>query len=140
MDAPYEEKSAWVTFLSLTVVFGIYFFVAAQMLTAGLTDVVAPFVPLFIGVVVLLVVVLVVGHIVAALMGRPEARDERDQMIERRADSSSGWILGAGVLIAAFCLALPIGRAWIANGLLMALVLSEVVNYGLRLFFYRRGV
>ena len=93
MDAPYEEKSAWVTFFSLVVVFGLYFFAAAQMLTAGLTDVVAPFVPLFIGVTVLLVIVLVVGHIVAALMGRPEARDERDTLIERRAESSSGWIL-----------------------------------------------
>jgi hypothetical protein len=125
---------------SLVAVFGLYFLLAARMLTAGITDVVAPFVPLFAVVVVLLVIVLTLGHIVAAITGRPDGPDERDQLIERRAESSSSWILGAGVLAAAFGLALPLGRAWIANGLLMTLVVSEVVNYGLRLYFYRRGV
>ena len=135
-----EEKSAWIVLCSLVGVFGLYFLVAARLLTAGVTDSVAPFVPLFAVVVVLLVVVLAVGHAAAALGARPDGPDERDQQIERRAESGSSWILGAGVLAAAFGLALPLGRAWIANGLLLALVVSEVVSYGLRLYFYRRGV
>lgn len=140
MGTSFEEKSAWITLFGLVAVFGVYFLIASWMLSAGATDVVAPFVPLFLVITVLLVIVLAVGHAVAALVSRPDGRDERDQEIERRAESHSGWILAAGVLMAAFGLALPLGRAWIANGLLMALVVSEVVNYGLRLYYYRRGV
>jgi hypothetical protein len=140
VNTSFEEKSAWIVLLSLVGVFSLYFLVAARMLTAGVTDVVAPFVPLFVVVVVLLVVVLTIGHAIAAIASRPDGRDERDQAIERRAEASTSWILGVGVLAAAFGLALPVGRAWIANGLLMTLVVSEVVNYGLRLYFYRRGV
>jgi hypothetical protein len=140
LDTSFEEKSAWITLLGLVAVFGCYFLVAARMLSAGATDVVAPFVPLFIVITVLLVVVLAVGHAIAAIVSRPDGRDERDQQIEWRAESNSSWILAVGVLAAAFGLALPLGRAWIANGLLMALVVSEVVNYGLRLYYYRRGL
>ncbi|HEX2513245.1 MAG TPA: hypothetical protein VH257_00975 [Chloroflexota bacterium] len=140
MDMSFEEKSAWIVLCSLVGVFGLYFLVAARMLTAGVTDAVAPFVPLFAVVVVLLVIVLAVGHAAAAIVARPDGPDERDKQIERRAESGSSWILAVGVLAAAFGLALPLGRAWIANGLLMALFVSEVVSYGLRLYFYRRGV
>jgi hypothetical protein len=140
VSTSFEERSAWIVLCSLVGVFGFYFLVAGRMLTAGITEAVAPFVPLFVVVVVLLVIVLAVGHAAAAIVARPDGPDERDQQIERRAESGSSWILAVGVLAAAFGLALPLGRAWIANGLLMALVVSEVVNYGLRLYFYRRGV
>jgi hypothetical protein len=140
MDTSFEEKSAWVTFLSLLAVFGCYAFLASQMLNAGVTDLVAPFIPLFVVVVILLVVLLTAGHIIAAIIDRPDGRDERDRLIESRAESNSSWILGAGVIIAAFCLALPLGRAWVANGLLMTLFLGEILNYGMRLYYYRRGI
>jgi hypothetical protein len=140
MDTSFEEKSAWITFLSLVAVFAGYFLVAARMLTAGTTDIAAPFVFLFVAVVVLLAIVLTGGHMVAAIVSRTDVGDERDRAIERRAASNSSWILAAGVLAAVFALALPLGRAWIANGLLMALVVSEIANYGLRLYYYRRGV
>ncbi len=140
MDTSFEEKSAWITLLALVAVFGCYFLVAARMLSAGTTETAAPFVPLFIVITVLLVIVLAVGHAVAAIVNRGDARDERDSQIERRAESNSSWILAVGVVSAMFALALPIGKAWVANGLLMSLVVSEVANYVLRLYYYRRGV
>lgn len=140
MDASFEEKSTWVTLLGLVAVFGFYFVVAARMLAAGVTEP-APFLPLLIVTIVLLVVVLAVGHTVAALVGgRPEGRDERDRLISWRAEHNSGWLLGAGVVAAIFALGLPVGRAWVANGLLLALLLSEILAYGLRLYYYRRGM
>jgi fatty acid desaturase len=140
LDTSFEEKSAWVTLLALVAVFGCYFLMAARMLSAGVTETATPFVPLFIVITVLLVIVLAVGHAAAAIVSGGDKRDERDQQIERRAESNSGWILAVGVISAVFALALPIGKAWIANGLLMSLVVSEVVNYVLRLYYYRRGV
>ena len=36
--------------------------------------------------------------------------------------------------------ALPIEKAWVANGLLMALFLSEVAKHSLQLYYYQRGM
>jgi putative transcriptional regulator len=88
---------------------------------------------------VFLVIVLAVGHIVVAIAARPDGRDERDQLIATRAQSNTSWILAGTVFVAAFALALPLGRAWIANGLLMSLFVSEIANYIFRLYYYRRA-
>lgn len=140
MNASFAEKSVWITLVGLAGVFGFYFFVAARMLSAGVT-VVAPFVPLFIFVVVGLVVAMTIGHAVVALASPVEDRDERDRLISWRAEHNSSWLLGVGVVAAIFALALPgIGRAWIANGLLLALLLSELLGQALQLYYYRRGM
>lgn len=137
-DASFEEKSAWITLGGLLLTFGLYVALAARMLSAGVHVVVA-YVPLFIGITILLVAVLVAGHVIAAVLRRPEPRDERDRLIAWRAEYGSSWLLGVGVLVAIFALATPVGRVWIAHGLLAALVLAEVLKQSLRLVFYRRG-
>ena len=139
MNASFEEKSAWVTLFALVGILGVYFVVAARMLSAGVTAIL-PFVPVFSVAVVLLVVVLTAGHVVVAVVSRPDGRDERDRLISWRAEHNSSWVLGVGVVAAIFGLATPVERIWIAHGLLMALFISEVVNHGLRLYYYRRGV
>ena len=138
--ASFEEKSVWITLICLLVLFTGYFAVAAQMLGAGVTASAVPYVPLFTLVVILLVVLLTVGHAIAAITSRPEGRDERDQVISWKAENHSSWLLGVGVLAAAFALATPIGPAWIANGLLMALFLAELLKHSLQLLYYRRGI
>lgn len=139
MNASFEEKSAWITLFGLVLVFGLYSVVAGRMLAAGVTPTLA-FVPLFALSVMLLVVILVAGHVAVAIASRPDGRDERDQLISWRAEHNSSWVLGAAVLAAAFGLAVEIDRAWIANGLLMTLFLSEILSQALRLYYYRRGI
>lgn len=139
MNASFEEKSVWITLVSLLLVFAGYFYVAALMLRGGVTSVL-PFVPVMAVVVALLVILLIVGHILAAVASRPEGRDERDRLIEWRAESNSSWVLGVGVLAAIFGLATPVGPAWIANGLLMCMLLSEVWKHMLQLYYYRQGL
>ena len=138
MTASFEEKSAWITLLGLFLAFGVYFAIASRMLSAGVKET-AAFLPLFALTVVLLLTVLVVSHVVVAIASRPDGRDERDRLISWRAEHSSSWVLGFGVLAAMFALAMPVERAWIANGLLGVLFLSEVLCYALRLYYYRRG-
>jgi hypothetical protein len=118
---------------------GSYFAIAALMVSNGTTAMIA-FVPLFIAAVVLLVVVLTVGHVVIAIAGRLDGRDERDQQIEWRAESNSSWILGAGVITAIAGLVVAVEPVWIAHLLLFSMLLSEVARFTLQIIYYRRGM
>ena len=139
MNASFEKKSVWIQLVSMVAVLGSYFVVAALMLSTGVTAVIA-FVPLFIVAVGLLVFVLVVGHIVVAIASRPDGRDERDRLIEWRAESNSSWILGAGVLAAITGLVASVHAVWIAHLLLLCMLLSEVARFIFQLVYYRRGI
>ena len=139
MDASFEEKSVWITLFALVVVFLMYFTVAGRMLLAGETPVL-PYVPVMAVAVVLLVVMLIVAHVAVAVASRPEGRDERDRVIAWRAENNASWLLGVGVIVAIFGLATPIGPAWIANGLLASLFVSEVLKRVFQLVYYRRGM
>lgn len=88
MNATFAEKSVWIQLLSLLVVLGLYFVIAANMMLSGVNHI-AAFVPLFVVAVILLVVVQVAGHVVAAIANKPEGRDERDRLIEWRAESNA---------------------------------------------------
>ena len=139
MDTTYEERSVIVQLIGLVLVLGGYFVVAGIMMREGVPTLIA-FVPLFVVAVVLLVIVLTLGHILALFWGRPERRDERDRLIEWRADSIASHVLGGGVLIAITGMIFSVNNVWIAHLLLLLLLLSEVLKLSLQLLFYRRGV
>lgn len=139
MGASFEEKSVWIQLIGTVLALGAYFVIAALMFSAGVTALQA-YVPLFMAAVILLVVLLVAGHILAAVTGRPEGRDERDRLIGWRAESNSAWLLAVGVLTAITCMIFSISNVWIAHLLLLSLFLSEVLGFVLRLVYYRRGV
>lgn len=139
MKKSFEEKSVWITLVSMLAIFGYYFVVAARMKSAGSTAVVE-FVPLFVSVVVLMVVVIVIGHIVVAIASRPEGRDERDRLIEWRAESNASWVLGVGVVAGIWSTATSVDNVWIAHLLLLFLISSEVVKSVSKLLYYRRGL
>jgi len=139
MNASFEEKSVWIQLISMVGVLGSYFVVAGLMLSRGVT-VVAAFVPLFFVAVVLLVAVLVAGHTVVAIASKPEGRDERDRLIEWRAERNSSWILSVGVLAAITGMVLTVGNVSIAHLLMLSMLLSEVARYVFQLVYYRRGM
>ena len=139
MSASFEEKSVWIQLVGVVVALGAYFVVAGIMIAHGVTALPA-YVPLFAAAVVLLVAILVVGHIVAAVVGRPEPPDERDRVIEWRAEGRSSWVLGVGVLTAISGLVMSIETVWVAHWLLLSLFVAEVARFGMQLFYYRRGL
>ncbi|MCB0577672.1 MAG: hypothetical protein KDC61_24135 [Saprospiraceae bacterium] len=139
MNTSFEEKSVWIQLVSMVVVLGAYFIIAGAMLAKGVTTITA-YVPLFIVTVCLLVIVLVAGHVVAAIVNRPEGRDERDKLIAWRAESNSSWILGVGVIAAITGLAASIDNVWIAHWLLLSMLLSEVTKFSFQIVYYRRGI
>jgi hypothetical protein len=139
VDTSYEERSVWVQLVSLAVVLGGYFVVAGVMMRDGVPVLIA-FLPLFVVAVVLLVIVLALGHILALFWGKPEGRDERDRLIEWRADSNASHVLGGGVLIAITGMVFEINNVWIAHLLFLLMLLSEVLKLTMQLVYYRRGV
>jgi len=139
MNTSFEERSVWIQLFSMVVVLGAYFVRAADMLSSGITNLMA-YVPLFLAAIILLVVVLVAGHIVAAVAGGSEESDERDRLIGWRAESRSSWILSVGVLAALVGLILSVEKVLIAHLLLFSMLLTDVAKYVFQIVYYRRGV
>jgi hypothetical protein len=109
------------------------------MFLAGVTALPA-YVAVFAVSVVLMVIVIVGGHVAVAIASRPEGRDERDRLIEWRAESNSGWLLGVGVLTGITALVLAVPSVVVAHLLLLSLYLSEILKLLLQVVYYRRGI
>jgi hypothetical protein len=139
LDTSFEEKSVWIQLFSLIIVLGTYISIAGTMLTHGVLELRA-YVPLFAVAVTLLVILLVSGHIIAAIFGRTELRDERDRLIGWRSESNGSWVMGVGILAAIVGMIFHLPNAWVAHWLLLALFLSELVNLVSQLIYYRRGI
>ena len=139
MSASFEERSAWVQLFSLLVVLVGYALVAWQMWSNGVTFLPAYAMVFAVGV-VLLVTVLIVGHIAAAIMSRPEGRDERDRLIGWRAESHASWLLGVCVLGSLGCMVMSVPPVLTAHLLLLSMFLSELLKLVLQIVFYRRGL
>ena len=139
MDASFEEKSVRIQLIGTGLGLGLYFVLAGPMLFNGVTAL-PVYVPLFIAAVVLIVVINAAGHAAAALFNRNHDRDERDRLIEWRAESASSWILGAGVILSIMGLIVALDAVWIAHLLLLSLFLAEVTKNICQLVYYRRGL
>lgn len=139
LGASFEERSVWIQLFSMALVLGGYFFVAGQMLSQGVTALPA-YAAVFTVSVILMVVVLVTGHVAVAIASRPDGRDERDRLIEWRAESNSGWVVATGVIAGIICMVVSVPNVWTAHLLLLSLFLSELLKLVLQLVYYRRGM
>jgi len=126
----------------ITAVYGVYF---AVVLGAGPTAHVW-YPPFLIAMVVVLVVLAIVGHAAVAIAGvmmkgeLDDQFDERDRMIEQRADARAGYVLAVGAFGTMSLAMLHAPHFWIAHAILAALVVSEMAKQALRLVDYWRGV
>jgi hypothetical protein len=123
----------------MSLVLGGYFLVAGRMLSHGVTAL-PPYAFVFAVAVILMVIVMISGYIAVTIASRPEGRDERDRLIEWRAESNSGWLVGAGVLVGITGMVFAVPNVWIAHLLLLSLFLSTVLKLVLQLVYYRRGM
>ena len=137
----FQEKSNLAMLVVFAIAYGAY---AAEVLPAALAGEVslqAVNTQLFVAV-GFLIVGAILAHILIAVTapGQSDAADERDKLIEMRADARSSYVLGAFSL---FALALALGDAdpfWIVHAVLAGLVLGEMTKGVLRAIDYRRGV
>lgn len=139
MEASFEERSIWIQLIATVAAIGGYF-VAAWFMHARGVHVLIPYVPLFLAAAGVMAVVLVLGHILAAVLGRCEARDERDRLIAWRAESNSAWVVALGVFAAIACMVLSVSTVLVAHVLLLSMFLAQVLQFGLQIWYYRAGM
>jgi len=140
----FREKSAWITFILLLVVFGFYFASVADQLIRPLhphPDFFVLFVVLFVVLLVAIVLMEIVLHIIAAIRSPADAnapQDERERLIALRAKRPAFFVLMAGVFLSMAVVHLPVGRFTIVHAMLFVMWLGELTNYGAQIYFYRR--
>ena len=142
LNMSFKEKSTWVSLAILIMVFVGYFSRVYDGLVSGSLDKADVF-GLFIGAVISIIILEVALHIVIAVLNVKDADqpgDERDRLFSIKAGNISGWVLGIGVLmISAHTFIQELDFLWVANLLLFAVFISQVVSYVLQIFYYRRG-
>jgi hypothetical protein len=65
--------------------------------------------------------------------------DERDRLIDWRAEARSGWLLASGVIVGLGGMVVGVSNVWTANVLLASLYFAEVLRLTLQVVAYRRG-
>jgi hypothetical protein len=136
----FREKSTWITFVLLLVVFGYYFVsVAAQMIQPVHPH--TNFFMLFVVLLIIIVVMEVVLHTIAASRDPSEARkpqDERESLIALRAKRPAFFVLMTGAFLSVAVAHLGVGVWPLINAMVFAIWLGELTNYGAQLYYYRR--
>lgn len=137
----FKEKSAWVMSFAL-LVSGVFYVLSVISRTEH-TFVVPP--PNGVGIwggTIIIIAIAIFGHAVAAL-GNPadanEPEDERDRAIAFRTGNASGFVLAALTLInLAIYAVIQYGHVFF-HAQVMALVISQFIQYALIVISYRRG-
>ena len=136
----FQEKSTWVLLGTYLVTYGWYFIAVSSDLST--TDVGAiDYRLLMLATVIALVVLAVAAHIIIAIASPKDAdrTDERDREINRYGEYIGGFVLGAGALVVLAMAMFEVEHFWIANVLLVAMVLSEITSAVSKIVLYRRG-
>jgi hypothetical protein len=133
----FREKSAWISLLSMAVIYGLYF---RSVIQAG------PKADFhfggLLGTIIALVVVQVVVYIVVAIFAPTDADappDERDKLIELRATRVAYSGLATGIAFACFFGAFTPPIIFNTNSLLFILVTAEILRSACQIVQYRRG-
>jgi hypothetical protein len=142
LNVSFKEMSTWISLAIITFIFVGYFSQVYQGLMEGTLNKSAVL-GLFTGAVVSIIVLEIALQVVIAILNVKDANqpnDERDRLFSMKAGNISGWVLGFGVLIiSAQTFIRDLDSLWVANLLLFAVFVSQVVSYALQIFYYRRG-
>jgi uncharacterized membrane protein HdeD (DUF308 family) len=139
MNKSFEEKSIWISLLTISLIFGYYFVRIVQMVSQDDINV-AQSIVLLISVIVMVIIVEVVFHIIITLKDRPEALDERDRLIELKATRNAYFVLVFGIFLPIVGIAAQVRPFIVAHVIMFIFVLSEITKFLTQLFYYRRGI
>jgi hypothetical protein len=135
---PFREKSAWISVLSMSGIYGFYFW---SVIHAGPQGGHFHFGTLL-GTIIALVVVQIVLTVAVAIFTPKEAkapRDEREKLIELRAIRVAYAGLATSVALACFFGAFNPPIIFNTNALLFILVTAEILRSACQIVQYRRG-
>lgn len=136
----FREKSAWISLVTHGVVFGAYFFLLWQSwddrFGQGLS------IGFLVAAVIALVVIVTTLTIVTALASPKDANapaDERERMIDLKAERIASYTLSTGVVCLIGALLLGWNGFLVANLLLAAMVIAELVKAIAQIVSFRAG-
>ena len=138
----YREKRAWIALLSYCAVFGGYFFFVWQAWSLDEAFGRELVIPLLAGAVVALVIAAVVLNVTLAVFSPKEATaptDERETMIDLKAERIASYTLSTGVVCLVGALLMGVNGMAVAVFLLAGLVISELVKSAAQIAYFRRG-
>ena len=136
----FREKTVWVSFVLMLVLFGYYFWHVSRVL-AGRADADSSF-HLFLLVVVVLIVAEIAVRAVLRIRHPKEARaprDERERQIELRARGIAYYVMLAAALLSIGSIHISTNSYALAHHVLLALVVAELTRLGGQLLLFRRG-
>lgn len=134
----FRELSAGGSLLAIVVAYGLYFSQVFELITSGRTLDVQAFLAGTMGVIATIVIIQVVYHIVLSVRFRQEPKDERDEKISARATQYAYNVLIVGAALLVFGhFSLTNSGMMVAQMLLLAIVLAEVVRYAATVVLYR---
>ena len=139
----FREKSAWITLVTLIVLCLLFFSQMPRPWTLSPAPDGSMF-HLLLASIVAFVAIEIVAHVVFVVFSPRDARtpkDEREKLIELKSRAVAFHVYIAlsmgGTFVALHLVGTnAIGLAYL---LLLSFIVSEIVNYGLRIYFYRRG-
>lgn len=149
MDMSFQEKSAWGLLLGIVLV-SVFYFPAAFRIVAAAPDGASRALPLIaisvVGVIAL-VVIEIAYHAFVASLSRETGSDERDALIDLKAERNGGFALGFGLFwLVGFIVIQSVMKAYAVPGameivvyILLALTASEIVKLLSQLWYYRVG-
>ena len=136
---PFHEKSAWIMTIAL-VLGGVCYFAAVASMSSAAGELVPPVLPTVIVYSALLTAVAIAGHVVAAIFSPKEANapiDEREKLIVDRAGHWASYLLGVGVLASLGVYLVSYDGDLLFYGVFASLMLSQLAEYALQIFFHR---
>ena len=145
MDLSFQEKSAWGLLIGIVVV-SIFYFPAAFDVVAN-TDHAVPLVVSSGVWVVVIVVIETVYHVAIATPAGGAVRDERDRVIDLRAERNAGFVLAVSLFcLVGWIISLNTPQATsqlrplsIAVYILLCITLAEIVKLASQIWYYRAG-
>ena len=146
MDLSFQEKSAWGLLIGIVAV-SIFYFPMAFRIVANVTHP-APLIAISVVGVVALIIIEAVYHAIIAAPSGEAPSDERDQLIDLKAERIAGFALGVGLFSLVGWIIVRSAVPWsqaqqpltIAVIILLTLTVSEIVKLICQIWYYRTGV
>ena len=136
----FQEKSTWIVLLAVAGVYGAYFALIWRLIQVLPVEQIIYQGPLALTVVALVVLMILAFILVFVFAPKTlDTSDERDRAINREGEYIGSYILGVTILGNIGLAAFGVHQFWIANGLLLGLVLAELIAGAVKVTLYRRG-
>ncbi len=134
---PFREKSAWVTLTAILLVFALFVLHAPRLSQPRLAEF-----HTLLACIAAFVVIETIAYLVLRLRNPEDAStpiDEREQLIHLKAARLASRCYVVGTFLAVMTIHIGASGPVIGYLVVLAFVIAEIVKYGTRIFYYRRG-